>query len=227
MGAVLCADASNQALSAPGQSAAAFAQCRDYFNAAAAMKGKAALSPDSRLTSLSATSSILGDFESNFGLSGDEYLRRLLAGGGSEAALSEMVAPKVSADEVAKGYASDSSSASSATDEGRQANSGYYPAPSAALRAVGRFPASTMRSQLKAALSKPHDDEDLATMVSDRTALSGREISEHLEAAPVSFSSGASDAEDSGLTLFDVVHSRYRALASQNHLWSQKKPREP
>jgi hypothetical protein len=101
VGALFCAQGANASISNDPDAQAYFAGCHQNFNAAKLMNAKSGIQPDQATVDGSLAKETLTEFEKNFGISGGDFLSRMLGSGLGAAGLGDLVGDKISAEKLA------------------------------------------------------------------------------------------------------------------------------
>jgi hypothetical protein len=211
IGAVFCAQGANAQLTNPADATVYYANCRQNFDAARGMSGKAGgFNPDLGVLDGVAARESLQDFEKNFGVSKEDYLQRMLGAGGGPGGLSGMLEGKIPEAKLAEAMEA----------AGKLGPSDLTQDPSkfaVDLGAGARKKGSTaLRDGLKKKLSEQSESRGTASLNPGRQKPQLIGDKEHLEplSAEKAFGSGEEDRE---LSIFDVVHNMYVKIAPRMH----------
>lgn len=202
--ALYCADAANKYGNDPEAAGADYAKCGQYFTAAKTLNANGAgYKADDGVLSGDAAKSTLDGFEKNFGVSGSDYLGRMLGADGGRDALGGLVGDKISAEKLA-------SAAESA--DGRAAAKGDDAFVVDLSR--GAKPAvSELREALKAKLAAASEKKDAREPASAARVIQEGPENQFDGLSPLREGVlAASDESSKELTLFDVVHDKYAEL---------------
>jgi hypothetical protein len=212
VGAVFCAQGANANLTQPADAAAFYANCQQNFEVAKGLSGKpGGFSPDPGILNGDAAQHSLQDFEKNFGVSKEDYIKRMLGEGLGTGSLSGMLDGKMPEAKLAE--ALDTASKLGPSDLTQDPNKFAVD-----LGRSGKKPAPTLRDALKKKLADNSEGRETASIADEKRGQKSQKIGdkEHLE--PLDANSVFGSAEGNReLTIFDVVHLRYEKLAVRMH----------
>jgi hypothetical protein len=213
LGALYCAEGANQALQDPEQGGTSLQNCQEQFKSASEMQNmqkklgsSGALTPDKDVLAKPGSQSTLSEFEANFGISGEEYMKRMLNSSGSKAELSAMVNSKlqserldaaVNAVNAATAHEGEMNLASDKTLSKQKINFSLRDKLRAKISQEGsREPAST--EKIRHSIFQPAPKDQYG----------------HLEPLENAFAA----EEDTGeMTLFQVIHQKYSEVSVRLH----------
>jgi hypothetical protein len=210
IGAVNCAQGANANLTSTTDAAAFYAICQQSFNTAKGLTGMAGgFGQDKGILEGEAAQQALQDFEKNFGVSKEEYLKRMLGGGGSPGSLSGMVEGKITDARLAE--AMEAANKLGTSDLTQESNKFAVDLGGGSKRTNG-----TMRDALRKKLGEKIDTEQKARSVAskanqgDGDDWSGPRLDGLVPLRESIFEDTGSNGE---LTIFDVVHLKYQKLS--------------
>jgi hypothetical protein len=209
-GAVFCAQGANAQAVGSDEAPEFYAQCNQVFNAAHGLNNSGRdFSPTLSTITGVATQKVFSQFESNFGVSRDDYLAHMLGKGAGRSALAELVSSKMNGEQLAQAF--------------EKANA-LTPSELSKDAYAVNFGSSASRVPLQKGALRSRLAKSLANAREPASAVKGSDIEKPVRDAALkdltplenSFSPGETGG-DPGLTLFDVVHRKYSSLAQRMH----------
>ncbi|MGZ3706806.1 MAG: hypothetical protein ACXWSD_21120 [Bdellovibrionota bacterium] len=213
IGATFCAQGANANLTSAADAAVYYSHCQQNFDAAKGLSGKpGGFIADQGVLDGSAAQQSLQDFEKNFGVSKEDYLKRMLGEGGGLGALSGMVDGKIA----------DAKLAEAMDAAGKLGPSDLTQDPNKFAVNLGvsgsKKSAAALRDVLKKKLGEKSEGRATASLDevshAEKPQLIGDK--EHLDPLSMEVAFGSKE-ESRELTIFDVVHIRYSKLAARMH----------
>ncbi|MGZ3653397.1 MAG: hypothetical protein ACXVB9_17975 [Bdellovibrionota bacterium] len=208
IGSLYCAEGANAAVKDPSAGGPEFRACKDYFSSANALNRNASgLHPDELVTGKEGSKTILAEFSQNFGVTGDDYLKRMLSSGGSRSELGDLLSTRLTSANLDETFA-----------RAEKAESGGQFTLN--LQGAGRKPSSSLRDILKKKLAEPESQPVQAALVPNVK----HEEADHLEPLQNSELLFGGKEQEPELTLFDVVRRKYRELSRRYSLVPGRRP---
>lgn len=209
IGAVNCAEGANANLTNATDAAAFYAICQQNFNTAKGLTGKAGgFNPDNSIVDGAIAQKSLDEFEKNFSVSKEEFLKRMLGEGGGPASLSGLLDGKISEAKLAE--AMDAASKLGPSDLTQDPNKFTVDLGLGSKKTNG-----TLRDTLKKKLGEKSDAEQKARSVASKANQRDEDKSSEprLEGlVPLRESIFENTGSVDELTIFDVVHLKYQKL---------------
>ncbi|MGZ3683223.1 MAG: hypothetical protein ACXWR1_01275 [Bdellovibrionota bacterium] len=201
-GALFCAAGANAQAENTPDAPALYANCDQYFSSANAIKGShpGGFTPVSDTVDSAAAQETLQGFEKNFGISGSNYLERMLGPGGGKAALRDMVSEKISAEKLAEAFdAAKAANPSSVSDPNKFAvDLGGGAKKNGSLRDALKKKIAEIDAKNGAPLARENNSRTPASKDDDLGGLT-----------PGDLGLASQDQGTRELTIFDVVHLKY------------------